>query len=306
MTSGKYRSEEDISQIVFNFGYELLDKYKNKWNKWKVIVKNKDGYKLDFTLQNLIKEKYSIVNKHNPYSLENISLWLKLNNKNFKLCDDNVYINQRKRLKFYCLDCDDYFFMCWNYIYRGENCSVCRGMQTGEKHSLAYLRPDWLIQWNYEKNKIFSDNITIGSDKKIYWICEKCGYGKNGEWLTSPHNRLRDNTGCPNCIFWKGEYRIKECLENIRYFFQHRFSDCKDIRSLPFDFYIPNSNICIEYHGEQHYRDVKFFNKGNGFKGLKKRDKIKEKYCKDNKIKLIVIPYWDYENIESILRKELI
>ena len=34
-------------------------------------------------------------------------------------------------------------------------------------------------------------------------------------------------------------------------------------------------------------------------------DKIKSDYCKNNNIKLVIIPYWDFDNIEQILTKEL-
>ena len=65
-----------------------------------------------------------------------------------------------------------------------------------------------------------------------------------------------------------------------------------------FDFYLPEHNICIEYHGEQHYKPVKFF---GGVKNLEltlKRDKIKGDYCIKNNIKLIVIPFNKPINIE--------
>ena len=35
------------------------------------------------------------------------------------------------------------------------------------------------------------------------------------------------------------------------------------------------------------------------------RDRIKTKYCKKHKIKLIRIPYWDFDRIESILEEIL-
>ena len=38
---------------------------------------------------------------------------------------------------------------------------------------------------------------------------------------------------------------------------------------------------------------------------IKIKDNIKTQYCKDNNIKLIRIPYWDFDNIEEILKKEL-
>ena len=38
----------------------------------------------------------------------------------------------------------------------------------------------------------------------------------------------------------------------------------------------------------------------------KYNDKIKDKYCVDNNIKLLRIPYWEFENIENILKCELL
>ena len=35
------------------------------------------------------------------------------------------------------------------------------------------------------------------------------------------------------------------------------------------------------------------------------RDTIKTRYCKDNNIRLIRIPYWEFDNIENILELEL-
>ena len=32
---------------------------------------------------------------------------------------------------------------------------------------------------------------------------------------------------------------------------------------------------------------------------------MKTQYCKDNNIKLVRIPYWNFNNIENILKQEL-
>ena len=51
--------------------------------------------------------------------------------------------------------------------------------------------------WNWGKNNqnnIFPENIMQKSNKKVWWLCNKCGY----EWLTSPNNRSR-GTNCPLC-----------------------------------------------------------------------------------------------------------
>ena len=53
-----------------------------------------------------------------------------------------------------------------------------------------------MSEWNYEKNQVQGiepQNITVGSVKKIWWICEK-----GHEWQATPNNRSRGQ-GCPVC-----------------------------------------------------------------------------------------------------------
>lgn len=73
---------------------------------------------------------------------------------------------------------------------------------------------------------------------------------------------------------------------------------------LPFDFYLPEYNLCIEYDGEQHFKPVDFANKGREwadkqFEIRRTCDEIKTEYCKKNNIKLLRIPY--FKNIEEEL-----
>lgn len=100
---------------------------------------------------------------------------------------------------------------------------------------------------------------------------------------------------------------------NIEYIKEFKFEDCKNNRQLPFDFYLLDYNICIECDGEQHYRPVDFTSKKDilsieeDFKLIQYRDSIKNKYCEDNNIKLIRIPYWEFndEGYINILNKEI-
>jgi hypothetical protein len=49
-------------------------------------------------------------------------------------------------------------------------------------------------EWNYERNgEITPSDIAIGSQKKVWWKCEK-----GHEWQATPHNR-NYGTGCPYC-----------------------------------------------------------------------------------------------------------
>lgn len=62
--------------------------------------------------------------------------------------------------------------------------------------------------------------------------------------------------------------------------------------TLYLDFYLPLKKICIEVHGEQHYKFVPFYH-SNQLNYLKsqKRDREKKEWCEINGIKYIVLPY---------------
>ena len=58
------------------------------------------------------------------------------------------------------------------------------------------------------------------------------------------------------------------------------------------DFLIPNANIGVEVHGQQHFKYTPFFHKSKaGFLQAKARDKAKIEWCDINEIELIVLNY---------------
>ena len=84
---------------------------------------------------------------------------------------------------------------------------------------------------------------------------------------------------------------------------QYTFDNCRNIYPLPFDFYLIDYNICIEYDGEQHYKPNNFFGGIDKFNYIQINDKIKITYCTDNSIKLFRIKYNNsiVDNINMIL-----
>ena len=69
------------------------------------------------------------------------------------------------------------------------------------------------------------------------------------------------------------------------------FMNCKDTSFLPFDFYLESPQFgkyVIEFDGEQHFKNIEYF--GN-FETRRKHDLIKNRFCWENGIKLIRIPY---------------
>ena len=95
--------------------------------------------------------------------------------------------------------------------------------------------------------------------------------------------------------------KLETCLK--KYFLvikEKTFEDCinpKTNYKLRFDFYLPEYNICLEYDGEQHYREVPFFT--DTLADRQYRDKIKDDYYLKNNIPLIRIPYRDKSKINE-------
>lgn len=111
---------------------------------------------------------------------------------------------------------------------------------------------------------------------------------------------------CPKCRRTsRPEQKIQEYLvkNNISFKREKTFDSCVNIetsRKLPFDFYLPEYNMLIEYDGEHHYSEFKHL-AGD----LKKRvelDTVKTQWAEKNNILLFRIPYWEYTNIESLLK----
>jgi len=131
---------------------------------------------------------------------------------------------------------------------------------------------------------------------KVEIICKE-----HGVFIQTPEKHILKSRGCPTCKSSKGELQISNYLIKHKISFkpQHSFHNCKNILPLSFNFYIPEKNICIEFDGIQHFKPVKHFGGEDEFKLTQKRDKIKNKYCKDNNIKLLRIKY--NENINKSL-----
>mgnify|MGYP003617346539 CR=1 FL=1 len=95
----------------------------------------------------------------------------------------------------------------------------------------------------------------------------------------------------------------------IEFKYQESFEECKNIAKLPFDFSIYKDGeiaMLIEYDGLQHFGEIGYFGGKDGFLKRVMNDEIKNDFCKTNNIKLIRIPYWDFDDIDGILYDALV
>lgn len=180
------------------------------------------------------------------------------------------------------------------HIRLKQGCPKCVGLN---KTTEEFIKEAKLIHGDkYD----YSQVEYLLSKKKINIICQT-----HGVFEQTPNDHLR-NKGCPICQESKGEKQIRCWLKEkgLKFIPQYRFLSCKNVNTLPFDFYLPEINICIEYDGVQHFKPITYFGGKNGLLKIKHNDSIKTKFCLNNNIKLIRIQY--NKNIYDLLNKSLI
>lgn len=203
---------------------------------------------------------------------------------------DNYTTNTHVKLK--CSVCNEEWSTNIGHCLRDSgNCKACSGYKINEYYLKKYIAD----------NRKDIELVKYNSKGKSIFKCLEC----NREFKQY-HNQITRGGKCIHCAISKGELAVKSILEdlNINYIMQHSFKENKEVKRLRFDFYIPNMDICIEYQGEQHYRPVKYFGGEKKFKEQVKKDNIKRKFCKENNIKLIEIPYHE-KNIKYVLEKAI-
>ena len=140
-------------------------------------------------------------------------------------------------------------------------------------------------------------------NKSIVWKCQCVNpmAHKNPVimYLTSVQLIQNHKRSCGCLQISKGHLLIKQILTqlNIDFVEEYHFDNCNSNSNhwLYFDFYLPNYNTCIEYDGEQHYKATGYYGGEEKLKKNQENDEIKNQYCANNNIKLIRVPYWDFE-----------
>jgi hypothetical protein len=193
------------------------------------------------------------------------------------------YIDSKTKIKITCTTHGEFEQLPTPHLSLKQGCPKCVGMNKTTNDFINDVKLVHGDKYDYSKTVYETSKI------KIDIICYKHGLFKQ-----TPNMHLKGQ-GCPICKESKGEKKVREFLfkNKINFIRQHTFFDCKNTNVLPFDFYLPDHNICIEYDGIQHFKPVNRFGGEKGFLLTKQNDSIKNNYCLVNKINLIRIPYFE-------------
>lgn len=207
-----------------------------------------------------------------------------------------------------CEDRDWYTWSCSlsNLLHGKMSCPKCSGKSTGtdefKRKVFKLVGDEYIVTGDYHTSVDYIMMKHNTKDCQHESLISACGF-------------LYHNTRYPVCTpTSRGEYSVEtNLIDNlINFEKQYKFKDCVYKNALRFDFAVfedlekTKLKYLIEYQGEQHYMPRTFNGMSKAkakinFTGQKIKDKIKVDYCIENDIKLLIIPYWEFDNIDKII-----
>lgn len=220
------------------------------------------------------------------------------------------FVNKKTKILHYCKIHNHEFLIDPTHALRGQGCIECKNMKIGDAHRKPLKQ--YLKELQQRVDSIKLSGEYNGFCKPSEHECLICGH----HWYSTPQNIIK-YASCPSCNRSRGETYISSFLDkmNIKYEREYRIDDCKDKRTLPFDFAIFDKNdnliFLIEYQGRQHYIPSQFgsisLDKAmQNLQECQKRDRIKYVYCLTHNIDLLVISYEDFNLINEIITDKLV
>ncbi len=308
----------------------LSEEYKNSTTKLKIMCKCGDSFEATFTKFkdrnkrqcNSCGRDKGAKSRHGNYNTrtatyEDVSNYISIHGC-ILLTAENTFGDSEDVLDIQC-SCGE--VMKLNYkqfkIKRQKMCDKCMQIKKGKNRRLKYEDVKSYIEEESESGCKLISTTYEGVNKLLEIQCE-CEKTFKASLHKFRNNYKRQCNSCSKTES-RHEKTIAKYLKNkdIEFDIEYTFDDCRNPITnavLRFDFVIFDKDIIkclIECDGEQHYKPSIFGNytqevAEQNLELQKYKDEIKNNYCKQNNIKLIRIPYWDFFNLEEVLGEKLI
>lgn len=222
------------------------------------------------------------------------------------------YANRRSNITIKC-SCGHLKNARLNTVLTGSFSGLCSECSSEQFHGQNRLNLDLVAELCASRGLELRSKIYKNARTPLLVRCS-CGREFTTTWNSI---QSMDKTRCDKCTgrMSQGEYKIESRLKEhgIQYERQKQFQHCGGgVKAYRFDFYIPAKNMCIEFDGQQHFKEVDFSGKADA-EALREtlfdtqcRDLVKDMYCQNHGIQLLRIRYDEEHRISDILDSKLI
>lgn len=205
------------------------------------------------------------------------------------------YVNNCTNIKIVCKSHGMFEQLPKNHLV-GKGCPKC-AFKNRSLNRFDFIKKAKKVhgkKYTYQKSS-YKNNAT-----PILITCRE-----HGDFEQLPKHHLVGK-GCPSCNSTSsGESMISVFLDEHKISYEQEFPLMKNPETgcyLRADFFIESMNMVIEFDGPQHFKPIEYFGGEEHYQQCIYRDKIKNNFCKENKIQLIRIPYYKKNEIREILK----
>lgn len=303
--------KEEMYEI--NPNIEVLSEYINSEIKIKCRCKI-DGYEWESSPMSLLHQKVGC--KLCGYKKSSDAIRAKMSEKFIRQMQEvnsdieivGEYAGAHSLIRCKCkIDNEEWESYACNLLNKSAGCPECAKRRVRDIEALTVDEINQRLQLYGVSAKVI-DGYT-NNKCKVKCLCTV----HNIEYMAAVKTLLYNkSSACPECSQSLGENKMLKILTDMGYDIkpQHSFDDCRHINVLRFDVYIECKNMVFEYQGQQHYYPVDFAGKGDEWAReqleiTQTRDNIKREFCTQHNIKMVEVPYWEFDNMESFLRKQI-
>lgn len=241
---------------------------------------------------------YESTSENNKLSMDDVIAIVNSKNGNI-LKNPQDYVNfSTNNLIIQCGTCgNDFTTSLASQVNGNGNCKNCGDIINAAQLTLSPDEVEKRINSVNGNTLLNKDDYRKNSTRNLNIRCS-CG----NIFTVSLANYEQGTNRCQLCSqrISSGEILVMRILDelDIEYITEYKFPDCKAKKELPFDFYLPGYGRIIEFDGEQHFSPV--FGE-ESFERTQRNDAIKNKYCEENNIPLLRIPFWEGSNAKQMI-----
>ena len=313
-SSGDFKKRYDIQQLrILNPNIEILEDYAHSTDRVQCLCRVHNVIHTK-TINDIISGKGCIkcgIEKNSEKLMltnEEIEARVHILNSHVSLIKYKGYSSSES--VWYCNKHNATFNKTFSTLCNCKSgCALCYFENVSNRCTININEANRIIQNKFPSLSIINDGSYVNFSTPANLYCSLHDYYFTLAPVSIVHNRV---SCCRKSNVTHKSELMCTFLESLGLIIEREktFKDCKDAYTLPFDCYIPEYNIIIEYDGEQHFKPVRFSNKESYQESLlkleytKKHDKMKNNYCKRNQIDIIRVPYY-VDNMELFLIQNL-
>ena len=211
-------------------------------------------------------------------------------------CNSTEYINSRSDLNWTCQECFKDFDMHWGDVNQNHWCPHC-----ANNIKLTLKKINTVLSVIHPGGKCLATEYINNKTIMLF----QCDANREHIWSSHWNNIIACGNWCPECLH-KHQTQCKKILETLLGHIDKLTGNYIDNmgkkRKIYFDGYNEKHRVAFEYNGEQHYK-FHYFHQGDiqKFERQKQRDIEAQKYCLENHITLLIIPYTADNNLEQYI-----